>query len=79
MQVWCLQSVQDTRLTRANGGREKHLIAMRAYAHTEMARRLTVNMDEDLYHEFTVRCAERETNKSDVVRECVRDWLDEDE
>lgn len=53
------------------------LIAMRAYVDTRMTRRLTVNMDEDRYQAFSVKCAEEDVTKSDVVRDCVSDWLDE--
>lgn len=41
-----------------------------------MSKRLTVDMDEDLYHEFGVKCAEESVTKADVVRGCVNDWVE---
>lgn len=44
-----------------------------------MTTRLTVDFEDDVYKEFSKQCIDAERTKSDVVRELVKDWLNESE
>ena len=44
-----------------------------------MTKRLSVDFKDDVYKEFSKKCIDAERTKSDVVRELVQDWLNEQE
>jgi len=44
-----------------------------------MTKRLTVDFEDNLYKEFSKKCIDAERTKSDVVRELVQDWVNEQE
>ena len=44
-----------------------------------MTKRLTVDLENELYKEFSKQCIDAEKTKSEVVRGLVQDWLNESE
>ncbi|MFP9062615.1 hypothetical protein ACLI4R_19165 [Natrialbaceae archaeon A-chndr2] len=44
-----------------------------------MARRFTVDFEEDFYKDFSKRCIDEDRTKADVVRELLREWTYDDE
>ena len=44
-----------------------------------MTKRLTVDFEDDLYKEFSKKCIDVERPKSEVVRELVQDWVNNQE
>ena len=44
-----------------------------------MTKRLTVDLEDELYKEFSKKCIDAEKTKSEVVRGLVTDWLNESE
>ena len=44
-----------------------------------MTKRLTVDLEDELYKEFSKKCIDAEKTKSEVVRGLVQDWLNESE
>ena len=44
-----------------------------------MTKRLTVDFEEGLYKEFSKKCIDAERTKSEVVRELVQDWVNDQE
>ena len=45
----------------------------------EMTKRLTVDLEGELYKEFSKKCIDAEKTKSEVVRGLVRDWVNDQE
>lgn len=44
-----------------------------------MSKRFTVDIEDDLYKEFSKKCIDEERSKASVVRELLREWVDENE
>ena len=44
-----------------------------------MMKRLSVDLEDDVYKEFSKKCIDAERPKSEVVRELVQDWLNDQE
>ncbi|MFB6283095.1 MAG: ribbon-helix-helix protein, CopG family [Halobacteria archaeon] len=42
-----------------------------------MATRFTLDLNDDLYKEFSKKCIDEERSKASVVRELLEDWVDE--